>query len=87
MRRRRKTTNIRDFKKTNFIDKKLIDKVSLWMLRIILNLDGHQKLIDESGFVLNDNIVLFLDGSHFLEEDNDFTKVDILEFFKKSHML
>ncbi len=88
MRRRRKTTNIRDFKKTNFIDKKLIDKVSLWMLRIILNLDGHQKLIDESGFVSNDNIVLFLDGSHFLEEDNDFTKVDILEFFKKkSHAL
>jgi hypothetical protein len=47
-RRRRRTINTAiDFNKSQLIDKKLIDKASLWILRIILNLGGHGELIDK----------------------------------------
>ena len=45
-RRRRKTVNTAiDFDKSQIIDKRLIDKASLWILRIILNLGGHRELL------------------------------------------
>lgn len=42
MRRRRKTTKLtlEDFDKIQFVEKELVDRVSLWMLRILLNLGG-----------------------------------------------
>ena len=81
MRRRRRRNQITNT--TDFIDKKLIDKASLWTLRIILNLDGYLKLIDNNNYVVEDSIILFLDGGHFLEEENNFIRDDILKFFKK----
>jgi len=87
MRRRKRRSSISitmEIDKTQMMDKKLIDKASLWILRIILNLDGHRELIDEDDFVSKDNIIAFLDVNGFLKKGNDFTKVDILAFFKKN---
>ena len=87
MRRRKRKSSISitmEVDKTQMMDKKLIDKPSLWILRIILNLDGHRELIDEDDFVSKDNIIAFLDANGFLKKGNDFTKVDILAFFKKN---
>ncbi|MEA3228870.1 MAG: AAA family ATPase, partial [Campylobacterota bacterium] len=85
-RRRKKTVNTAiDFDKTQLIDKKLIDKASLWILRIILNLGGHREFIDKDNFVSKDTILAFLDGNQFLDEDEDkFSREEVLGFFSDS---
>ena len=84
MRRRRKTVNTAiDIDKTQLIDKRLVDKASLWMLRIILNLGGHREFIDKDNYVLKDTILAFLDGNQFLSDDKDkFSRDDVLTFFR-----
>ncbi len=84
-RRRRKRISIEiDFDKRQLIDKRLIDKASLWILRILLNLDGHREFIDKDNYVSKDTILAFLDGNQFLNEDEkDFTREDVLVFFRK----
>jgi len=68
--------------KVDYIDKNLIDKASLWILRIILKLGGHRELIDKDNYVSKDNILSFLDGDKFLDADDDkFTRTEVLEFF------
>ena len=71
-----------DFDKTQLIDKELIDQASLWILRIILNLDGHRKLINKDNYVSQDNVFTFLDGNQFLDtDDTKFSRDDVLDFF------
>jgi len=88
MRRRKskKTINtIIEFDKTQLIDKRLIDKASLWILRIILNLGGHREFIDKDNYVSKDTILAFLDGNQFLDTDDDkFTRDEVLTFFSES---
>jgi len=83
MKRRRQMINtLIDFDKTQLIDKEFIDKASLWMLRIILNLDGHRKLINKDNYVSQDNVFTFLDGNQFLDtDDTKFSRDDVLDFF------
>ena len=74
-----------DFDKTQLIEKRLIDKTSLWILRIILNLGGHRELIDKDNFVSKDNVLAFLDGNQFLDTDEEkFSREDVLDFFSDS---
>ena len=74
-----------EFDKTQLMDKRLTDKASLWILRIILNLGGHREFIDKDNYVHNDNILAFLDGNQFLDtDDKKFTREDILNFFSDS---
>jgi len=82
-RKRRKTVNTTiDFDKTQLIDKRLTDKASLWILRIILNLGGHREFIDKDDYVSKDNILAFLDGNQFLDDDEDkFSREEVLTFF------
>ena len=46
--RRRKTIKVlpEEFDKTQLVEKELVDKISLWMLRIIINLGGAREFID-----------------------------------------
>ena len=76
-RRRRviKTTNALD--KPQLMDKKLIDKASLWILRIILNLGAHREFIDNDNNISKDNILTFLDGNKFLNTDDDLNELYI----------
>jgi len=68
--------------KEELIDKRLIDKASLWILRIILKLGGHREFVDKDDYISKDNILAFLDGNKFIEkDDNKFTREDILSFF------
>ena len=85
-RNRKKTiTTAIDFDKTQFIDKRLIDKASLWILRIILNLGGHREFIDKDNYVSKDTILAFLDGNQFLDDDKDkFSREEVLTFFSAS---
>jgi hypothetical protein len=49
VRRRKTRSKINVFDKIQFIEKELIDKISLWMLRAIINFGGHhKKLIDNN---------------------------------------
>ena len=82
-RRRKQSVNTAiDFDKSQLIDKRLIDKASLWILRIILNLGGHREFIDKDNYVSKDNILAFLDGNQFLDTDDDkFSREDVLDFF------
>lgn len=48
-----------DFDKSQLIDKRLIDKASLWILRIILNLGGHREFIDKDNYVSKDTLLSF----------------------------
>jgi len=81
-RRKRAMNTAIDIDKTQLIDKKLIDKASLWILRIILNLGGHRVFIDNDDYVSKDTILAFLDGNQFLDDDEDkFSRKDVLDFF------
>jgi len=74
-----------DFDKTQLIDKRLIDKASLWTLRIILNLGGHREFIDKDNYVSKDTILAFLDANQFLDDDEDkFSRAAVLTFFSES---
>ena len=74
-----------DFDKTQLMDKRLIDKASLWILRIILNLGGHRDFIDKDNYVSKDTLLAFLGGNQFLDTDEDtFSREDVLTFFSKN---
>ncbi len=74
-----------DFEKSQLIDKRLIDKVSLWILRIILNLGAHRELIDKDNCISKDTVLAFLDGTEFLDRDEDkFSREELLSFFSDS---
>ena len=85
-RKRNRTVNtVIEFDKTQVIDKRLIDKASLWSLRIILNLSGHREFIDKDNGVSKDTLLAFLDGNQFLDTDEDkFSREEVLNFFKES---
>jgi hypothetical protein len=86
MRKRKKPVNTAiEFDKTQLIDKRLIDKASLWILRIILNLGAHREFIDKDNYVSKDTILAFLDGNQFLSDDEDkFSREEVLTFFSES---
>jgi len=84
MRRRKHKTPIAiEINKSELMDVQLIDKTSLWILRIILNLSGHRELIDKDGDLRNDNIVYFLDLHKFADMDSeDYTRNEVLDVLK-----
>ena len=86
MRKRKKIINTAiEFDKTQLIDKKLIDKASLWILRIVLNLAGHRAFIDKDDYVSKDTILAFLDGNQFLDTDDDkFSREEVFAFFSNN---
>ena len=66
MRKRRintKETNTNlslDFDKSQFVEPELQDKISLWMLRIIINLGGHREFIDKDNGFRREEVAYFL---------------------------
>ncbi|MDA3909092.1 MAG: AAA family ATPase [Sulfurimonas sp.] len=85
-RRKRNTATIIDenFSKSQLIDSKLIDKASLWILRIILNLGGHREFIDKDNDFRNENIVAFLDLMKYgLMESEEYKRSEPIEIMKQ----
>jgi len=74
-----------EFDKAAFVEKELIDKVSLWMLRIIINLGGSRELIDKHNYFNKDSIAYFLDIGKFTDmESEDFKRAQPLEILKRN---
>jgi len=85
--RRKSNTTLEEFDKTQFVDKELIDKISLWMLRIIVNLGGAKEFIDKENFIRRDSIAYFLGIGKYVEMDReDFKRSEPLAILKKNYI-
>lgn len=84
MRRRKQTTVMdEDFNKSELIDTQLIDKASLWILRIILNLGGHRKFIDKDNDFTDESVVAFLDLMQYgMMESEEYKRSEIIIIMK-----
>jgi SpoVK/Ycf46/Vps4 family AAA+-type ATPase len=88
---RKKTSgidNLITYKKTDFIDADLIDKASLWILRILLNLGGHREFLDRNNYFSKENIVNFLGLSKYGAMNSDeYTRNEIIYLLKNQLVL
>ncbi len=83
--RRRKNQEIHD--KVQFVEKVLIDKVSLWMLRIIIKMGASKKFIEKDNYFSQDSIAHFLDIGHYVDMDNDeFKRTEPMEILKQNYI-
>lgn len=86
MRLRRTRPNLEDFDKTQLVDQELIDKISLWMLRIILNLGAAREFIDNNNCFRTDSIAYFLDVGKYVDMDSDdFKRSEVISILKDNH--
>lgn len=84
-RRKTTTTSLEEFDKTKLVEKELIDKISLWMLRIIINLGGSKEFLDKYNRFNKDYIACFLDVGQYAEMDSDdFKRSEVLAILKKN---
>ena len=86
--RRRKitTTSLEEFDKTELAEKELVDKISLWMLRIIVKLGGSKGFLDKDNRFQKDDIAYFLDVGQYAEMDSDdFKRSEVISILKKNH--
>ena len=65
-----------------FVDKKLVDKISLWSLRIIFKLGTSSEFIDNYDNFNTESLARFLGLGAYVEMDN-FKRSDILENLRK----
>lgn len=86
MRRKKITTiSLEEFDKTELVEKELVDKISLWMLRIIINLGGSKEFLDKDNRFNKDSIACFLDVGKYTEMDSDdFKRSEVLSILKKN---
>ncbi len=83
---RRRTSQINDsieYEKSDFIDADLVDKASLWTLRILIYLGGHREFIDKNNYFTKGNIVNFLGLSKYgAMESEEYKRSEILALLK-----
>ncbi len=88
MRRRRKTNYNSDelYDKTQFAEKELIDKLSLWALRIIFKLGGSKEFLDVNNRFDRDSLAYFLGIGKYVNMDIDaFKRSDVFAILKKEY--
>jgi SpoVK/Ycf46/Vps4 family AAA+-type ATPase len=86
MRRRKPNISEEDFDKTQYVEKELIDKVSLWMLRIIFKLGGKKEFLNKDNYFYNDSVAYFLDLGKYVEMDSDdFNRNDVFKILQKKY--
>jgi len=86
MRRRKNKTTLEEFDKTQLVDAELVDKISLWTLRIILNLGGAREFIDKDNCFRNDNLAYFLEVGQYADMDrDDFKRSQVITILKRNH--
>ncbi|MEO1937448.1 MAG: AAA family ATPase, partial [Sulfurimonas sp.] len=70
--------------KLSLVEKELTSKITLWMLRIILQLSGHREFIDRHNDFNNEDLVYFLGLGRYAYMDADkYTRKEILEILQK----
>jgi SpoVK/Ycf46/Vps4 family AAA+-type ATPase len=67
-----------EFDKTLYVDNEYIDKVSLWMLKIITKHDIYTKFIDEYDYTYSSHILYFLDLERYIDHKKRVLKKDKL---------
>jgi SpoVK/Ycf46/Vps4 family AAA+-type ATPase len=86
MRQKKLTPQLEEFDKTQLVDTELVDKVTLWMLRIVLKLGAAKEFIDYDNRFCRDSIPYFLDVGKYVEMDSDdFKRNDVLAILKRNH--
>jgi len=86
--RRRGTAKVlpEEFDKTQFVEKELVDKISLWMLRIIINLGGDREFLDKDNRFCKDDIAYFLEVGKYVDMDSDdFKRSEVFAVLKRNH--
>ncbi|EIF51367.1 AAA family ATPase [Sulfurovum sp. AR] len=83
MRIKRQRRNLPDlslgFEKTDFVERELINKISLWILRILLNLGGHREFIDSNGYLSEEKLAYFLDIGKYVDMDvSEYNRAEVL---------
>jgi len=87
MRRRRNNTTLEEFDKTQLVEKELVDKISLWMLRVIVNLSGGREFLDKDNRFHRDDIAYFLEAGQYVDMDSDnFKRSEVLTILKRNHI-
>jgi len=87
--RRRRTTKVlpEEFDKTQLAEKELVDKISLWMFRIINHLGGAREFIDNNNCFYSESIAYFLGVGQYLYMDIDaFKRSEVLAILKQNHL-
>ena len=69
--RRKPNRTTINFDKSQLVEKELQDKITLWMLRVIINLGGHKEFIDNKKNFRNEEIAYFLDTGEYVDMDED----------------
>ena len=88
MKRRRKNieTTLEEFDKTQYVESTLIDKVTYWMLKIIVELGGSKDLIDKNNYFYKDYIGYFLDIGKYVDMDREnLKKSEVIEILKQNY--
>ncbi|MEA2018590.1 MAG: AAA family ATPase, partial [Campylobacterota bacterium] len=77
--------NIINLDKSQFVEKELQDKISLWMLRSIITLGGHKEFINNNKYFNNEDIAYFLDAGKYVDmEEDDYNRQDPINILKAS---
>ena len=85
--RKSQSINTINFDKSQIVEKELQDKISLWMLRVIINLGGHKEFIDKNNYFNQDNIAYYLELDKFIDmECEDFQRDEPIYILKKNHL-
>ena len=86
MRRRNNKNNLDEFDKTQFVDSELIDKISLWILRIIFKLGGAKEFIDKDNRFHRDSMAYFLEVGKYVDMNSDeFKRSEVLATLKENY--
>ena len=66
------------FDKTRYVEKELIDIVTLWMLRAIVKVGGFKEFLDKNNYFNDDSVAYFLDLGAYVEmEEEEFTRKEV----------
>ena len=75
-----------EFDKTQVLEASCINKVSLWMLRILFKLGGIREFIDYNNVFSNDTIAHFLEIGQYVDMDRDeYKRSDVTTILKKNY--
>ena len=81
--RRQSQENIfEDFDMEQHVGKELVDKFTLWALRILINLKGINEFIDKDNEIASEEVACFLSMQELINND-DFTKKEALSFLRE----
>jgi hypothetical protein len=83
MRKRRTIIDTEDF---GCVEKELIDKVSLWILRMIFKLGGEKEFLDADNYFNKGLVAYFLGLGKYVEMDrDDFNRNDVFKILQKKY--